>query len=93
MDTAGYQKDAMIRHAIDKRRREGRQKFLGRSINDPELYNLVPLLRDIQLSGSLGIRIEAYKSNKERAVFVFRQRRINTEAELKISGLKKILGL
>lgn len=61
--------------------------------SDPEFYNLVSMLRNIQESGGVGVRIEVDKSNNQRTVFVFRRRKIESEAKSKITSLQTLLNL
>jgi hypothetical protein len=60
---------------------------------DPEFYRLISLLRDIQKSGAVGMRIEAGKDEMEATVFTFRQHNIDPGIESKISTVKRLLGL
>jgi hypothetical protein len=60
---------------------------------DPEFYRLISLLRDIQKSGAVGMRIETGKDKREATVFTFRQRNIDPMIESKISSVKRLLGL
>lgn len=60
---------------------------------DLNFYRLVSLLRDIQKSGAVSVRIEVDKNKREFTVFTFRRENIDPEIESKISSLKRLLNL
>lgn len=60
---------------------------------DLNFYRLVSLLRDIQKSGAVSVRIEVDKNKRESTVFTFRRENIDPEIESKISSLKRLLNL
>jgi uncharacterized protein YceK len=60
---------------------------------DPEFYRLISLLREIQQSGAVGMRIEKTEEETEATVFTFKQKNISPEIVSAINSVKTILGL
>jgi hypothetical protein len=60
---------------------------------DPEFYRLISLLRKIQQSGAVGMRIEKTEDEQEATVFTFKQKNISPEIESAINSVKLLLGL
>jgi hypothetical protein len=60
---------------------------------DPEFYRLISLLRKIQQSGAVGMRIEKTEDEREATVFTFKQKNISPEIVSAINSVKTILGL
>ncbi|NIR12418.1 MAG: hypothetical protein GWN86_00060, partial [Desulfobacterales bacterium] len=60
---------------------------------DPEFYRLISLLRQIQESGAVGMRIEKTEDEREATVFTFKQKNIPPEIVSAINTVKMILGL
>jgi hypothetical protein len=92
---AGWPVDFVFRSCIQSvntiQNRSGAQLLRGEA--DPEFYRVVSLLRDIQQSGAVGMRIEAGKGETEATVFTFREKNIDPAVESKISSVKRLLGL
>ena len=60
---------------------------------DPDYYKVVALLRKIQKSGALGMRIEKKKDQKESTVIFFHHKNIPLEIETAFDELNQLLGL
>lgn len=60
---------------------------------DPDFYRLIALLRKIQASAAMGMRIQRTKDKKQTAVMLFRKKNIEPEIEEKFDAVKKLLGL
>ncbi|MGD9337020.1 MAG: hypothetical protein PVF76_06815 [Syntrophobacterales bacterium] len=60
---------------------------------DPEFYRLISLLRKIQQSGAVGMRIEKTEDEREATVFTFKQKNISPEIVSAINSVKLLLGL
>ncbi len=92
---AGWPVDFVFRSCVRSvntiQNRSGSQML--RHEADPEFYRLISLLRDIQKSGAVGMRIEVGENKREATVFTFRQRNIDPAVESKISSVKRLLGL
>ncbi len=58
----------------------------------PEFYQLLTLMRKLQLTESFALRVES-KETKEPSVVVFRRRPIDEQAEAMVKEVKKLLGL
>jgi len=92
---AGWPVDFVFRSCVRSvntiQNRSGSQML--RHEAEPEFYRLVSLLRDIQKSGAVGMRVEVGENKREATVFTFRQRNIDPAVESKISSVKRLLGL
>jgi len=92
---AGWPVDFVFRSCVQSvntiQNRSGSQ--MVRHEADTEFYRLISLVRDIQKSGAVGMRIEAGKDEMEATVFTFRQHNIDPGIESKISTVKRLLGL
>jgi len=92
---AGWPVDFVLRSCVRSvntiQNRSGSQ--MTRHEADPEFYRVISLLRDIQKSGAVGMRIEAGKDKREATVFTFLERNIDPMVESKISTVKRLLGL
>jgi hypothetical protein len=60
---------------------------------DPEFYRVIALLRKIQLSGAVGMRILKESDQKESTVMFFYRKNITPEIEAALRELNKLLGL
>lgn len=92
---AGWPVDFVFRSCVRSvntiQNRSGSQ--MSQQEADPEFYRLISLLRDIQKSGAVGMRIDVGEDKREATVFTFRQRGIDPGIESKISTVKMLLGL
>jgi hypothetical protein len=60
---------------------------------DPAFYRVIALLRKIQKSGAVGMRIVKEKDQKESTVMFFYRENITPEIEAAFGELRKLLGL
>jgi hypothetical protein len=60
---------------------------------DPDYYKVIALLRKIQKSGALGMRVIQKKDLKESTVMFFHQKNISPEIEQAFEALNLLLGL
>jgi hypothetical protein len=92
---AGWPVDFVFRSCIQSvntiQNRSG--SHLNRREADPEFYRVVSLLRDIQKSGAVGMRIDLGEDKTEATVFTFRERNIDPAVQSKMSSVKRLLGL
>jgi hypothetical protein len=92
---AGWPVDFVFRICVQTinniHNRSGAQ--IDRREADPEFYRLISLLKDVQKSGAVGMRIEVGKDKKQATVFSFRAKHISPEVLTRIRSAKRILGL
>jgi hypothetical protein len=60
---------------------------------DPEFYHVISLLRKIQKSGAMGMRIIKENDQKESTVMFFYRKNVTPETEEALGKLSKLLGL
>ena len=60
---------------------------------DPEFYRVIFLLREIQKSGAVGMRIMKESDQKESTVMFFHQKNITPEVKAALRELRTLLGL
>ncbi|MBC2716602.1 MAG: hypothetical protein HF978_14960 [Desulfobacteraceae bacterium] len=60
---------------------------------DPDFFRVLELIRDIQASGAVGVRVEHEKDEPETTVLFFRRENIPVEVQRKIAEAKQLLGL
>jgi len=60
---------------------------------DPEFFRVIKLIRDIQASGAIGVRVEVEKGNEETTVLFFRRENIPDDIQMKIDETERLLGL
>ena len=60
---------------------------------DPDFYRLIALLRKIQASAAMGMRIQRTKDKIQTALIIFRKKNIEPNIEAKIDAVRKLLGL
>ncbi len=60
---------------------------------DPVFYRVIALLRKIQKSGAVGMRIVKGKDEKETTVMFFHQKNITPEIEATLQEVNRLLGL
>jgi hypothetical protein len=60
---------------------------------DPAFYRVITLLRKIQKSGAVGMRIVKEKDEKETTVMFFHQKNITPEIEAMLQEVSRLLGL
>ena len=60
---------------------------------DPVFYRVIALLRKIQKSGAVGMRIVKGKDKKETTVMFFHQKNITPEIEATLQEVNRLLGL
>jgi hypothetical protein len=60
---------------------------------DPEFYRVIALLRKIQQSGAVGMRIVKGKDKKETTVMFFHRKNITPEIEATLQKVSRLLGL
>ena len=60
---------------------------------DTNYYRVISLLRDIQKSGYLGMRLLKSKKGQDSTVMFFHDKNISDEVKLKLQELNKLLGL
>ena len=65
----------------------------GQRLGDPDFYRLVALLREIQKSGAVGMRIVKETEQKQTTVLFFHGRNIAPETVALIGEFKHLLGL
>jgi hypothetical protein len=66
---------------------------LSQRLGDPEYYYLVNLLRKIQLSGAVGMRVIQETEKKETTVLFFHHKNITEEVMEARKGINQLLGL
>jgi len=92
---AGWPVDFVFRTCVQTinniHNRSGAQTNLREA--DPEFYRLISLLREVQKSGAVGMRIETGPEKEIATVFTFRAKNISPEVVTKIRSAKRILGL
>jgi len=92
---AGWPVDFVFRTCVQTinniHNRSGAQTNLREA--DPEFYRLIALLREVQKSGAVGMRIEVGPEKEMATVFTFRAKNISPEVVTKIRSAKRILGL
>jgi hypothetical protein len=60
---------------------------------DPDFYRLIALLRKIQDSAAMGMRIQRTKDKIQTALIIFRKKNIEPNIETKIDTVRKLLAL
>ncbi len=60
---------------------------------DPEFFRVLELIRDIQASGAMGVRVEQGKDQEETTVLFFRRENIPDDVQQKITEAEQLLGL
>lgn len=60
---------------------------------DPEFFRTLDLIRDIQASGAIGVRVEVEKGSEETTVLFFRRDNITEDIKKKIAEAEQLLGL
>jgi hypothetical protein len=62
-------------------------------LGDPDFYRLVSLLREVQKSGAVGMRIVKGKDQKETTVLFFHRKNITPEITAALREVNRLLGL
>jgi hypothetical protein len=62
-------------------------------LGDPEFYRVIALMRKIQKSGAVGMRIIKEKDKKETTVLFFHQENITPEIKAALREVSRLLGL
>ena len=92
---AGWPVDFVLRTCVESintiHNRRGSQTTLRE--DDPQFYRLVSLLRKVQMSGAVGMRIQQTEDRREATIFMFREKYLSPEIEANIRSAKRILGL
>lgn len=65
----------------------------NRRAGDPEFYHAVRLLRELQVSGAVGMHILKGRDQQETTVMFFQKRNMSPEMEAKLEAVGDILGL
>ncbi|MCP4578371.1 MAG: hypothetical protein GY846_19030 [Deltaproteobacteria bacterium] len=60
---------------------------------DPVFYRLIALLRKIQASAAMGMRIQRTKNKKQTTLIIFRKKNVKPNIAVKIDAVRKLLGL
>ena len=92
---AGWRVDMLFRVCVQAI--NGIQNRAGGKLDarpaDPDFYRLIALLRKIQASAAMGMRIQRTKDKKQTALIIFRKKNIEPNIEAKIDAVRKLLGL
>ncbi|PWU14517.1 MAG: hypothetical protein C5B50_17070 [Verrucomicrobia bacterium] len=65
----------------------------GQRTADPEFVRVVRLVRELQLSDSVGLRVEKATNNLPATFFFFRKQNTEPEVQKQIDEVKKLLGV
>lgn len=60
---------------------------------DPKFIRVIELIRDIQSSGAIGVRVEQEQEKEKTTVLFFRRENITAEVQQKIIEVEQLLGL
>lgn len=60
---------------------------------DPEFFQVLALLRDIQDAGAVGMRVEEATNGEPAAILFFRAEKIEPDVKAKIAEARRLLGL
>ena len=60
---------------------------------DPEFFQVLALLRDIQDAGAFGMRVEEATNGQPAVVLFFRAEKLDPEVQAKMTELRKLLGI
>ena len=63
------------------------------SPGDPEFFRVVELIREVQRSGEIGMRIEVDKAKKETTLLTFHRRDLGTETQSERAEIGRLLRL
>ncbi|MCD4823340.1 MAG: hypothetical protein K8S55_01930, partial [Phycisphaerae bacterium] len=95
MIQAGWPADAVMQYTVQAV--NGLQNRLNthdkRTPGNPDFFKLISLLRDVQASGTLGLRVEKQEKGPDAIVWFFSDQRMSPGVIEKTRQIRKILGL
>jgi len=92
---AGYSADATMLMTVESINGLNNRSVAPARANpgDPEFFQAVEIMRKVQRSGEIGMRVEVEKSRKETTVMTFHRHAINPELDALRAELRRLLKL
>jgi hypothetical protein len=92
---SGYAADFLLGLSVDSINGVNNRSITGASFReaDPEFVRLQTLMRELQLSGAIGMRVEQSKGKDDTTLLVFRSEGLSPDIAAKAAELRQILKL